>query len=101
MPTQIWIAIGALSLVLPMLAWALFSRPSRAHQHAVANLQRGMRPAAEPTDPVVITVSGARKRPLVFGLIPARSVARVDRLAARAGRPASWPVERALTAKLL
>src|SRR5690349_16288418 len=98
MPTQVVIAIVALSVALPMLAWALFSRPSRAHQHAVANLQRGMRPGAEPTDPVVITVSGARKRLLVFRLIPARSVARVDRLAARAGRPASWPVERALTA---
>jgi tight adherence protein C len=95
------IAIGALSVSLPMLAWALFSRPSRAHQHAVANLQRGMRSgSAEPTGPVVVSV-GQRKRPLVLRLIPASQVKRVDRLASRAGRPAAWPVERMLTAKLV
>src|SRR6476620_12777154 len=48
MPTQVLIAIGALSIALAMLGWALFSRPSRAHQHAVANLQRGLRPAGRP-----------------------------------------------------
>src|SRR6188472_1236812 len=98
MPTQVLIAIGALSIALPLLAWSLFARPSKAHQHAVANLQRGLRSGA--TEPV-ITVSGARKRPLVLRLIPPGQVARVDRLAARAGRPAAWPVERALTAKLV
>ena len=43
MPTQVLVAIGAASLALPLLAWALFSRPSRAQQAAVSNLQRGLR----------------------------------------------------------
>src|SRR4051794_15858677 len=100
MPTPVLFAIAGLSISVPLLLWAFFSRPSKAHQHAVANLQRGMRSGAEPTGPAV-SVSGSRKPPLVLRLIPAGQVARVDRLAARAGRPAAWPVERALTAKLV
>ena len=41
------------------------------------------------------------KRPLVLRLIPVGSVRRMDRLASRAGRPAGWPLERLLAAKLV
>jgi tight adherence protein C len=102
MPTQVLIAIGALSIALPMLGWALFSRPSRAQQHAVVNLQRGLRPSTESRNPIAISVSAdQRKRSLAQRLIPAGTVRRVDRLAARAGRPAAWPVKRLLAAKLV
>jgi len=99
MPTQVLFAIGAASIALPLLAWALFSRPSRAQQAAVSNLQRGMRSGSvEPTNAIL---TGQRRRPLVLRLTTARGVARIDRLAARAGRPAAWPMERLLTAKLV
>ena len=41
------------------------------------------------------------RRSLALRLIPAKAVARVDRLAAKAGRPAAWPMERLLSAKLM
>jgi tight adherence protein C len=98
MPTQVLIAIGALSIALPIFAWALFSRPSRAHQHAVTNLQRGLQPDTEPENPITVS---QQKRTLARRLISAAGEQRIDRLAARAGRPAAWPVGRLLTAKLV
>ena len=62
MPTQVLIAIGALSIALPLLAWALFSRPQPAQQHAVANLQRGLQSGAEPTESrSLVAVSGSAR----------------------------------------
>ena len=40
-PAHNWLAIALLSVSLPLLAWAVFSRPTPAHQQAVANLRRG------------------------------------------------------------
>ncbi|WP_344809240.1 type II secretion system F family protein [Microlunatus ginsengisoli] len=51
--------------------------------------------------PALDGVQRAGKRPLVLRLIPGGAVRRVDRLASRAGRPAGWPLERLLRAKLL
>ncbi|HET9648752.1 MAG TPA: type II secretion system F family protein, partial [Microlunatus sp.] len=101
MPIQIWAAIGVLSLALPLLAWALFSRPSRAHLQAVENLQRGIRAGVGPQDAGAVDPRKSSTRPLVLRLIPASSVRRMDRLASRAGRPAAWPLERLLGAKLV
>ena len=99
MPTQVLVAIGAASIALPLLAWALFSRPSRAQQAAVSNLQRGLRSGS--VGPTNATLVRQPRRSLALRLIPAKAVARVDRLAARAGRPAAWPMERLLSAKLV
>jgi tight adherence protein C len=101
MPIQIWAAIGVLSLALPLLTWALFSRPNRAQQQAVANLQRGVQAGAGPQDSILSGPRKGSKRPLVLRLIPAGSVSRMDRLASRAGRPAAWALERLLGAKLV
>jgi tight adherence protein C len=98
MPTQALIAIGMLSIALPVLAWALFSRPSRAHQHAVTNLQRGLRSGTEPESRVAVS---QQKRSLALRLISAGGVQRIDRLAARAGRPPAWPLRRLLAVKLV
>ena len=99
MPTQVLIAIGALSIALPLLAWALFSRPSKAQQSAVANLQRGL--TSRVPSPSNVIVASQRKRSLASRVIPAGTVRRLDGLASRAGRPAAWPVNRLLTAKLV
>ena len=40
-------------------------------------------------------------RSLTRRLVPAGMVRRLDRLAARAGRPAAWPLERLVTAKIV
>jgi len=99
-PAPTLLAITALSLALPLLAWALFSRPSRAHVHAVANLQRGIQPAGVLLD-LPSTDRRGRGSSLVLKLIPASNVQRMHRLAAAAGRPADWPIERLLTGKLV
>jgi len=99
MPTEIVIAIGAFSIALPILAWALLARPSKAQQSAVANLRRGM--GIEPTNAELVGGANPWKQSLALRVIPPKSVARVDRLAARAGRPAAWPMERLLAAKLM
>ena len=99
MPTHIMVAIGAASLALPLLAWALFSRPSRAQQSAVANLQRGLRSGSgSGADPTLVRPP---RRSLALSVIPPKAVARLDRLAAKAGRPAAWPMGRLLSAKLM
>ena len=97
MPTQVLIAIGAASIALP--CWrGRCSRvprgPSRRGGQPAARAATGAR--ADQCD-----VTGQRRRPLVLRVIPAGGVARIDRLAARAGRPAAWPMERLLTAKLV
>lgn len=99
MSTQVQIAIGALSISLPLLAWALFSRPSKAQQSAVANLQRGL--TSRVPSPSNVVVASQRKPSLASRVIPAGTVRRLDGLASRAGRPAAWPVNRLLTAKLV
>jgi tight adherence protein C len=101
MPVQTLVAIGALSLALPLLTWALFSRPDRARRNVVANLQRGIGPAVWPLDAAAEKRSKASRRPLVLRLNPPGIVRRLDRLAERAGRPANWPLERLLAAKLV
>lgn len=98
MTTQVLIFIGMASLALPLLAWALFSRPSPAQQAAVSNLQRGLQSGVEPTNAML---ARQPRRSLALRVIPAKSVTRVDRLAAKAGRPAAWPMERLLSAKLV
>ena len=42
MPPLVLLAIAALSISLPILAWSIFTRPSREHRQAVTNLQRGL-----------------------------------------------------------
>jgi len=98
-PITIVLAIAALSLALPMLGWSLFSRPSRAHVHAVANLQRGIQTGTGQDVPVAGRRDGVP--PLMLRLVPSSSVTRLHRLAATAGRPPEWPIERLLTGKLI
>jgi tight adherence protein C len=89
---------GALAMTssVVLLGWALLSRTPVATTRARDNLVRGIDlPAAD-----------ARRRGrglagLARGLTPSGTVARLDRLAATAGRPAAWPVPRLVAAKLV
>ncbi|MGK5111228.1 MULTISPECIES: type II secretion system F family protein [unclassified Geodermatophilus] len=94
-PTAV-LAAAAVALALPLLGWALFARPQDVVVQARANLVRGLElpgAAARPR-------SGLLPR-LTRSLTPAGTVARLNRLAGGAGRPADWPVPRLVAAKLV
>ena len=102
MPPLVLLAIAALSISLPILAWSIFTRPSREHRQAVTNLQRGLLDtAADPISHPPEPASPKGFRALARRLTPAGSVRRLDRLLARAGRPPAWPIGRLLAAKLI
>jgi len=82
-------ATGGLSLLL----WLVVAGSSRS-KAALANLNRGL-----PATGASLQARGGRR----IGRIIARpsTVGRLDRLLGGAGRPASWPLDRVLDAKLL
>ncbi len=86
----------AMTSSVVLLGWALLSRSPVAATRARDNLVRG----------IDLPAAGARRRGhglagLVRGLTPSGTVARLDRLAATAGRPAAWPVPKLVAAKLV
>jgi len=96
-PTAVLAAAFAVAFAVPVLGWALFSRPSAATAQARDNLIRGIEqvgPVAERSGPGLL----AR---LAGGLTPGGTVARLNRLAGTAGRPADWPVSKLIAAKLV
>jgi tight adherence protein C len=89
---------GALAMTssVVLLGWALLSRPSAVAVQARDNLVRG----------IELHTGESRRRGsglagLARGLTPSGTVARLDRLAATAGRPAAWPVAKLVAAKLV
>lgn len=94
------IIIAALSLSCGMVGMVLFIGPNQARRVAITNLQRGLLR----TDPEA--ADGRNGRPgrsglaaLAMRLTPKGAAARIERLLARAGHPAQWPVERVMVAK--
>ena len=62
LPTLVLLAIGALSLSLPLLLWALLARPPVGQQRVVVNLQRGeiaIHDYAKGTFAVVARITGS------------------------------------------
>jgi tight adherence protein C len=89
---------GALAMTssVVLLGWALLSRPSAVAAQTRDNLVRG----------IDLNEGTSRRRgsglaALARGLTPSGTVARLDRLAATAGRPAAWPVHKLVAAKLV
>ncbi|MGY1695438.1 MULTISPECIES: type II secretion system F family protein [unclassified Geodermatophilus] len=98
-PAPVLAATLAVAVGVPLLGWALVARPQDAAARSRANLTRGL-------DVAGAGARAARARPGVLGrlvslLTPAGTVARLDRLAGAAGRPAAWPVQRLVAAKLV
>jgi tight adherence protein C len=82
-----------------VLGWSLFARPGTATVQARDNLNRGIpvdtaAAAAESSGPGLLSR-------LAGWLTPRGTVARLNRLAGTAGRPAAWPVPRLVAAKLV
>jgi tight adherence protein C len=100
LPAAVLAAAVAVALAVPVLGWSLFARPGAAALQARDNLIRGI----EPAGPAV--VAGPRSGPgllarLTGWLTPRGTVTRLNRLAGAAGRPAAWPVQKLVAAKLV
>ena len=98
-PVTVLVAVLAVALAVPALGWAVFARPDAATLVARDNLIRGI-------ERVGPTSAGERTGPallerLTGWLTPRGTVARLNRLASTAGRPAAWPVPRLVAAKLV
>jgi tight adherence protein C len=98
-PAPVLAAALAAAVALPLLGWAVFARPSAAAAEARDNLLRGM-PVQGSGSAAGRIGTGSLHR-LVGALTPAGTVARLNRLAGTAGRPAAWPVPRLVAAKLV
>jgi tight adherence protein C len=97
-PVPVLAAAVAVVSAVPLMGWALFARPQTLAAQARDNLTRGIALSADRTAGRARSALGAR---LVDGLTPDGTVARLDRLAGRAGRPADWPVSKLVAAKLV
>ncbi|MGY1730590.1 type II secretion system F family protein [Geodermatophilus sp. SYSU D01045] len=98
-PPLVLAAALAVAAGVPLIGWALVARPQDAAARSRANLTRGL-------DVTGAGPRSARTRPGLLGrlvsvLTPAGTVARLDRMAGAAGRPAAWPVPRLVAAKLV
>lgn len=99
-PLTALVMIASVSLSCGLLGMVLFVGPDRARQVVVTNLQRGLMrtdPEADREREADARRSGIAAAAL--RLTPATAVRRIDRLLARAGRPATWPLERVIVAK--
>jgi tight adherence protein C len=97
-PPLVLAAVAAVALALPLLGWALVARPDPGAIRARDNLARGLDLTGPATRARTGASAGAR---LVRALTPRGTVARLNRLAGTAGRPAAWPVPRLVAAKLV
>jgi tight adherence protein C len=106
MPVMIFLAAGAVALSVPLLWWAV---ASSRHPGSAAAHNLGVR--AERTDLRSLLLdqsAGERFRPVIQALAasttritPRGMLDRLEQKIARAGRPARWPLERVLAAKLI
>ena len=98
LPPSVLAGALAVGLALPLLGWALLSRPDAATVQARDNLTRGI--------DLHVPGQAARSGPgalagLVRALTPRGTGARINRLLATAGRPAAWPLPKVVAAKLV
>ena len=99
-PAPVLVAALAVALSVPVLGWSLFARPDAAAAQARDNLIRGVQPIDLRTAAAERGAPGPLAR-LAEGLTPGGTVARLNRLAGAAGRPAAWPVPKLVAAKLV
>jgi tight adherence protein C len=100
------LVIAVVSASLGLLAFAVLAGPRGDRRRVSSNLRRGLTPALDAVGAGVDLPTGAGggsrdRSSLTWRLTPGSAVTRLDRLHARAGRPAEWPVERLVAMKLL
>jgi tight adherence protein C len=98
MPITVLVGALVLSASVGLLSYVLLAGGDRSRARAVANLTRGFEDplsgAPGPSGPGAIAL-------IVDRLTSPVTRRRIDRLLARAGRPAAWPPERIAAAKVL
>ncbi|MGY2065755.1 type II secretion system F family protein [Blastococcus sp. SYSU DS0619] len=99
LPVSVLLAAVAVCVAVPLLGWSLVARPPAAAVRTRGNLVRGLLPT-EDAAVAARTGPGLPAR-IARGLTPRGTVARLNRLAGRAGRPAAWPVPKLVAAKLV
>ena len=99
LPLPVLAATGTIVLGVLVLGWSMFARPGAEVVASRANLVRGIELVGTGTAPQR-TGAGPLGR-LAGGLTPGGTVARLNRLAGAAGRPAAWPVPKLVAAKLV
>ena len=100
LPAPVLIMIAMISLSCGLVGMAMLAGPDRTRRVVVTNLQRGLLrsdPEADQERQADTGRSGLVT--LVTRLTPAAEVRRIDRLLARAGRPAAWPADRVMVVK--
>jgi len=91
-------AAVAAAAAVPLLGWAMLARTDPAIDRARENLTRGIE---LPGDSAVGRSGPGALSRVARSLTPGGTVARLNRLASRAGRPAAWPVPKLVAAKLV
>jgi tight adherence protein C len=97
-PLPVLGAAAAIAAAVLLVGWALLAHPTASAGQSRANLLRGIDLHAPGTPGRSGPTLGAK---LVRGLTPSGTVARLNRLASTAGRPAGWPVPKLVAAKLV
>ncbi|WP_153505631.1 type II secretion system F family protein [Cumulibacter manganitolerans] len=100
MPPVVVIAAGMVGIALLLLIWSVFGGASEAQIQTLSNLQRGMEKERD-AEATSGGGAGALLNALARRCTPTGSVQRLERLLSRAGRPAEWPVDRLLAAKVV
>src|SRR5688500_7804116 len=109
MPLVVILAVVGIAAAIPIVWWSFASAQKVSSGDVSSNLSRGL---AAPTDlrNVLLTKSASERavRPMMRRLadqagrlMPAGLVASLERKIVLAGRPADWPIERVLAAKLV
>jgi tight adherence protein C len=101
-PSVVVLAIAAMSVSLPLLAWSILTRPDRDQRQIAANLRRGLSdPATHPVSRSADAASPSGFPAVARRLTSTGTVRRLERSLARAGRPPAWPMGRLLAAKVV
>ena len=95
------LAVAALAAATGYFTFTIVAGPSAAKVRAMANLRRGTpSKVADAAHPATSSGKGRNVSTLSETLVPKGSRTRLERMLARAGRPADWPIERVITVKL-
>lgn len=94
-----WLFIGLIVVPVVAMAWSLVAVDRRGFAAVQANLGRGRYEGAGLADATASKADGGNSRNVGLRLTPARYAAWLDKLLARAGRPAALPLGRLLMAK--
>ncbi len=91
---------GILGLVIAifLLSWLLFGSERGMHRQVQSNLKRGLQPVS-----TAASGRGAHRnwRTVVGRLTPPAARGYLEKLLVKAGRPAGWPLERVIAAKVV